>query len=188
MNKLTIPTILVATVLVAGIFAFMPVQQASTVHTTLGSAADLATVDANVDAILLDTGTTLPATLDHLNITVLPADAVDAGSAHSLALANGEATAAIAILVTDSAGAPVLALVAGDFTGVANSRDGAAVATLDTAVEVSDGLYTMVLDSADFGGIGFVEYILIVTVDDLDDDDTTEVGTGIGSVTMEIIA
>ena len=35
MNKLTIPTILVATVMVAGIFAFMPVEQASTVHTTI---------------------------------------------------------------------------------------------------------------------------------------------------------
>jgi len=35
MNKLTIPAILVATVMVAGIFAFMPVQQASTVHTTI---------------------------------------------------------------------------------------------------------------------------------------------------------
>jgi len=35
MNKLIIPTILTATVLVAGMFAFMPVQQASTVHTTV---------------------------------------------------------------------------------------------------------------------------------------------------------
>ena len=35
MNKLVIPAILVATVMVAGIFAFMPVQQASTVHTTI---------------------------------------------------------------------------------------------------------------------------------------------------------
>ena len=34
MNKLTIPAILAATVMVAGIFAFMPVEQASTVHTT----------------------------------------------------------------------------------------------------------------------------------------------------------
>ena len=32
MNKLAIPTILVATVMVAGLFAFVPVQQASTVH------------------------------------------------------------------------------------------------------------------------------------------------------------
>ena len=35
MNKFAITTILVATVLVAGIFAFMPVEQASTVHTTI---------------------------------------------------------------------------------------------------------------------------------------------------------
>ena len=32
MNKLAIPAILAATVMVAGIFAFMPVEQASTVH------------------------------------------------------------------------------------------------------------------------------------------------------------
>ena len=35
MNKLTIPSILAATVLIAGIFAFMPVEKASTVHTSL---------------------------------------------------------------------------------------------------------------------------------------------------------
>jgi len=40
MNKLTIPVILVATVMVAGIFAFMPVQQATTVHTTIIAEVD----------------------------------------------------------------------------------------------------------------------------------------------------
>ena len=35
MNRLTIPSILAATVLVAGIFAFMPIEKASTVHTTI---------------------------------------------------------------------------------------------------------------------------------------------------------
>ena len=34
MNKLTIPAILAATVMVAGVFAFMPIEQASTVHTS----------------------------------------------------------------------------------------------------------------------------------------------------------
>ena len=38
MYKFTIPAILVVTVLVAGIFAFMPVEKASTVHTTITSA------------------------------------------------------------------------------------------------------------------------------------------------------
>jgi len=56
MNKLIIPTILTATVLVAGIFAFMPVQQASTVHTTIvadvgeAAAIDLVNVAGGTDA------------------------------------------------------------------------------------------------------------------------------------------
>ena len=40
MNKLTIPSILAATVLIAGIFAFMPVEKASTVHSSLGMKID----------------------------------------------------------------------------------------------------------------------------------------------------
>jgi len=61
MNKLTIPTILVATVMVAGMFAFMPVEQASTVHTTGTTVAvigaggigvgDFATASITADAI-----------------------------------------------------------------------------------------------------------------------------------------
>jgi len=35
MNKVVIPTLLIATVMIAGIFAFMPVNEASTVHTTI---------------------------------------------------------------------------------------------------------------------------------------------------------
>ena len=35
MNKFAIPVILAATVMVAGMFAFIPVEQASTVHTTV---------------------------------------------------------------------------------------------------------------------------------------------------------
>jgi len=35
MNRYTMPTILIATVMVAGMFAFMPVEEASTVHDTI---------------------------------------------------------------------------------------------------------------------------------------------------------
>ena len=35
MKKIVIPTILTATILIAGMFAFMPVEKASTVHTTI---------------------------------------------------------------------------------------------------------------------------------------------------------
>ena len=38
MNKIVIPAILAATVLVAGMFALMPVQKASTVHTAITAA------------------------------------------------------------------------------------------------------------------------------------------------------
>jgi len=52
MNKLTIPTILVATVMVAGIFAFMPVEQASTVHTTNTATVSAATIALVADEML----------------------------------------------------------------------------------------------------------------------------------------
>ena len=49
MKKLAIPAILVATVMVAGIFAFMPVEQASTVHTTITGAGGALGTPGNVD-------------------------------------------------------------------------------------------------------------------------------------------
>ena len=70
MNKLVIPTILLATVMVAGMFAFMPVEQASTVHvssqlyaievleltdTDLTEATDVYTLTCNGDAVALHT-------------------------------------------------------------------------------------------------------------------------------------
>ncbi|MBI3253828.1 MAG: hypothetical protein HYZ56_03860 [Nitrosopumilales archaeon] len=50
MNKFLIPAALVATVIIAGIFAFMPVEKASTVHGTLASSSGQTTTDTNVDA------------------------------------------------------------------------------------------------------------------------------------------
>lgn len=50
MNKLVIPSILVAAVLVAGFFAFTPINKASTVHTTILASLRATTVitDASV--------------------------------------------------------------------------------------------------------------------------------------------
>jgi len=54
MNKLTIPAILVATVMVAGIFAFMPVEQASTVHDTIqATSLQIQTVDSTPAAFAI---------------------------------------------------------------------------------------------------------------------------------------
>jgi len=49
MNKFLIPAILTAVVLIAGIFAFMPVDKASTVHTQI-----IAAITDSQDAVLLD--------------------------------------------------------------------------------------------------------------------------------------
>ena len=55
MIKYTIPTILVAVVLVAGMFAFMPVDKAATVHTTI--LANTAEVNAVLESDVLDADT-----------------------------------------------------------------------------------------------------------------------------------
>jgi len=49
MNKFAIPTILVATVMVAGMFAFMPVEQASTVHGTISGGTSTGETTANTN-------------------------------------------------------------------------------------------------------------------------------------------
>ena len=51
MNKLTIPALLLGVVMVAGAFAFMPVQEASTVHTSTG-------VETITAEVVIATGTT----------------------------------------------------------------------------------------------------------------------------------
>ena len=53
MNKLLIPSILAVTIIVAGIFAFMPIDEATTVHTTLQSSTaattQTTTLQGNID-------------------------------------------------------------------------------------------------------------------------------------------
>ena len=57
MNKLVVPAILVSITLVAGIFAFMPVEKASTVHTTIQG-----TQLTNLDVAFVDDTKTANAT------------------------------------------------------------------------------------------------------------------------------
>ena len=49
MNKIVIPALLVSTVMVAGMFAFMPVEQANTVHTTITDAINIEDIFADID-------------------------------------------------------------------------------------------------------------------------------------------
>ena len=72
MEKFIIPSILAATILVAGMFSFIPVQQATTVHTTIGSAtADLTCVTETVTATQALDNDDLTITFDNDAIEVL---------------------------------------------------------------------------------------------------------------------
>jgi len=66
MNKITIPAILVATVMVAGAFAFMPVEQASTVHTTIqGTQQNLVALELTDTAFAVGDTYTIDCTTDY---------------------------------------------------------------------------------------------------------------------------
>jgi len=78
MNKIVIPVILTVTILIAGIFAFMPIDKASTVHSTLQSSSaattQTTTLQGNIDkqdrltSYHFMTGTTALADSDNANI------------------------------------------------------------------------------------------------------------------------
>ena len=102
MNKLVIPTILLATVMVAGVFAFSPIDEASTVHNSIldsleikdiyadiGDAADGDTDPVTFDFLLVDRNGDVVTGLDETNM-----DAVSTA---------GTTTGTITIEVTDDA-------------------------------------------------------------------------------------
>lgn len=53
MKKIVIPAILTATVLIAGMFAFMPIEKASTVHTTVLAQAAKATTVVDLSGVTI---------------------------------------------------------------------------------------------------------------------------------------
>ena len=142
MNKLTIPAILAATVMVAGIFAFMPVQQASTVHTTLGTAANLAILDTNVDAILVDTDTTIPAAIttvdtvvDGIVLDIVDQDFVLSCSASELLLLVGAGEAGTIFCSVVNAASGIIDFTSLTVTVVEQLDDGAGI-TAAAAAEI----------------------------------------------------
>ena len=126
MSKLTIPAILAVTVMVAGIFAFMPVEQASTVHTTIG-VLNVATSDDVVPTVTADIiGDS--ATIKTGNVcTVFQTEAADANNeVVSLEItAGGDAI----IIIADN---DLEAGLCEFFTGFRVFYDGAGLAAGDT--------------------------------------------------------
>ena len=143
MNKVTIPTILAATILVAGIFAFMPIEQASSVHTTIlaggygyGCVTEAFTVPATYDG---DT-TTLTFTNEgaDIYITYFSADVTTGGAANegfgiTSATADGSVTS---------------------------------LALQDAGVDAPDDTEREMLSGGGFGGGIYVQSTLAMLVDD----------------------
>ena len=70
MNKIVIPAILIVTVFIAGIFAFMPIDKATTVHTTLATTASVLAQTPERDVAVkskTDIGTS---TIDLIDVSV----------------------------------------------------------------------------------------------------------------------
>jgi len=70
MNKIVIPITLVSIILIAGVFAFSPVEKASTVHGTLATSAQVDGQDMTVPFVINFTYATAAQTL---GLTIVPA-------------------------------------------------------------------------------------------------------------------
>ena len=72
MNKLLIPTMLTAAILIAGVFALLPIEQASTVHTTVvgdldgADNDDLTSVKDDINQLAIDAADTTQEQIDTL--------------------------------------------------------------------------------------------------------------------------
>ncbi len=106
MNKLVIPSILTAAVLVAATFAFMPIQKASTIHTTL-LANRVVSVTYKLDGLTSDTAGVKAVVLDVTPLKITQAHI--AATLPSVGGACGVATIApIAGLTVNAGVAPTL--------------------------------------------------------------------------------
>lgn len=89
MNRLVIPSILTATVLIAGIFALMPIEKASTVHTTIqATTARISSATLAVSVALTDVTITCPAASDGCHILEILVDDDDAGAGDEVTIDN----------------------------------------------------------------------------------------------------
>jgi len=170
MNKLTIPVILVATVMVAGAFAFMPVEQASTVHTTIiDSVANVVAVSPTDCTMIAapDGGTstdcdelkvTIPVGTDGILLSVL-VDFTDSASA-SASTDFGLLTVNGAVTTVDPAttGSTATVSVSGENWGIEGAGASTITATNTNTVPVTATQTAtiaitlfMLVDGADIG-------------------------------------
>ncbi len=139
MKKIAIPTILTATLLIASIFAFMPVYKASTVHTTI-----IASVAKEVAVTTTKTGLTPPTT------TITCATTSAGCQIQEIFLAvTGGGTASVTLVTFSVAGAAASTVGGATLTGIASGSaaaipavGGLAIGPGDTVVVTTTGSTT----------------------------------------------
>jgi len=163
MNRILIPSILTVTVLIAGIFALIPVNDASTVHTTIIQNAKNLQSHVNLDGmigestggeetkvVVLDT-TEIGNVVEGHFVAVLPSATADC---------TADAPDGITLLVGVAGGTTVNVLTAADNTGLVSGADAAygadtrgmcvyhgSFSTTDTAI-ITDVILVMAKDGA----------------------------------------
>jgi hypothetical protein len=130
MNKITIPALLLGVVMIAGAFAFMPVQEASTVHTTSATTlgADAITAAKIADASI---------TADQIGADAIGASEIAASAIGAAEIATDAITAAE--IAADAIGASEIAASAIGAAEIATDAIGAAEIAADaiTAAEIA---------------------------------------------------
>ena len=100
MNKTLIPALLVATIMVAGAFAFAPVEQASTVHLSGTVVSGTLTSSATATPIILE-----GATADDFETTITPTDPT---ADRTVTLSDDSGTVALWGIASTATATPVI--------------------------------------------------------------------------------
>ena len=162
--KFYIPIILALTIVIAGVFAFMPVQEASTVHTTiLEGSMNLVQVQATSTADDDDFLITCPATSDGCLIKEIYVDDDLAGSA---GIDPGDAT----VDIDGAAGGEAPFIISAD-TG-AISGDGLVI-VLSGVANLALGPSAELRIEMTMGGVGFPYTLTVIA--EVEGNETIEV-------------
>ena len=138
MNSITIPSILAGVILVAGIFAFMPIDQASTVHTTIQASTTQMSIATDTKTVT-DTGTvfrvTCPAGSAGCHILEMYIRDNDGGADLDVALIQLRMNGETFTIAADGANTTVGA----DATALVNGVSGLAITASDIITVNLDG-------------------------------------------------
>jgi hypothetical protein len=138
MNKLTIPSVLIATVMIAAVFAFIPVDEAKAVHTTIqGTQFTLVDVISNASVA---TGITCDSDKDFIVKVIVGAAEID-GTTVTVVMNGETVTLTGDNAVAADAGAPGFGSSGLSFT-IAAEADDSVVVDGTAAVDIHASMIT----------------------------------------------